>query len=176
METINRTCSVAGCDRPFSCKGFCRMHYKRWKRLGRAEPYTAEQRFFSHVTPTANWDDCWIWNGTICDGYGRFRIDGKDVFAHRWSYELLRAEIPPSLRIDHLCRNRACVNPWHLEPVSQRENVLRGEGVPALNARKTHCNSGHEFTYANTYVDPDGGRECRICRAARQRRFESKYK
>jgi hypothetical protein len=175
METLTRTCSVIGCDRESSCKGFCRMHYKRWKRRGSAEDVTPEQRFFSYVEPVAEWDSCWIWTGWgDGSGYGRFGIGSKVESAHRWSYELLRTEIPDGLAIDHLCRNRRCVNPWHLEPVTWQENVLRGEGIAAQNARKTHCKSGHEFTEDNTYYRPDrpGCRECRTCHKAALRRAQ----
>lgn len=176
METLTRTCSVVGCDRVKSTKGFCRMHYKRWKRRGSAEDVTPEMRFFSYIEPVTEWDACWIWTGWGSDGYGRFMLGDGAVCAHRWSYEFLRAEIPDDLQIDHLCRNRRCVNPWHLEPVTQRENVLRGVGIAARNALKTHCKWDHEFTEDNTYYRPDrpGSRECRACHQAVQRRAQSK--
>jgi hypothetical protein len=92
------------------------------------------------------------------------------VLAHRWAYEFLRAEIPEGLHIDHLCRNRACVNPWHLEPVTNRVNGLRGESVAAQHARKTHCIRGHEFTTENTYPIKNGkGRGCRECSRIKDR-------
>lgn len=109
---------------------------------------------------------CWEWtSGRTAAGYGRFYLaKRKPVYAHRYTWELLRGSIPDGLQIDHLCRNRACCNPDHLEPVTNRENGLRGVGAAAVNARKTHCKHGHEFTPENTYEGPRG-RQCRRCRA-----------
>jgi hypothetical protein len=101
---------------------------------------------------------CWTWTACILqNGYGGVRLKGKLMRAHRVVYELLVGKIPDGLQLDHLCRNRKCVNPAHLEPVTQKENMRRGNGACAINARKTHCKSGHEFTKENTR------RRCRIC-------------
>jgi hypothetical protein len=109
---------------------------------------------------------CWVWQRHIMavEGYGRLRIDGRFVMAHRYYYEKHVGPIPDGLVIDHLCRNRACVNPAHLEPVSLRENILRGEGIGARYARRTHCENGHPYEGDNLYVAPNGSRRCRICR------------
>lgn len=111
--------------------------------------------------------DCWIWHGRIdTTGYGRYNIKGdKDHGAHRLVYEtLLGVKVPKEFHLDHLCRTPLCVNPDHLEPVTCRENVLRGIGPAAINAKKTGCHNGHEYTTDNLYIDPRGKRECRICR------------
>jgi hypothetical protein len=84
------------------------------------------------------------------------------------AYELAIGPIPEGLTIDHLCRNRGCVNPAHLEAVTNRTNLLRGDGIAALNARKTHCKRGHEFTPENTYVWREGTRACRACHTAQE--------
>lgn len=111
---------------------------------------------------------CWVWKGSRSGkGYGSIRIEGKAKTLHRVVYEVLRGPVPGDLTLDHLCRNRSCVNPDHLEPVTSRENTLRGEGVAARNARKTHCIRGHKFTPENTKIRKDnGGRQCRTCNRA----------
>ena len=108
-------------------------------------------------------------------GYGRFWSNGRGVYAHRYAYEHFVAPIPKGLTIDHLCRNRACVNPAHLEVVTMRVNVLRGETFAAENAAKTHCVHGHEFTQKNTYYAKQG-RVCRSCQANRNAKHKQKEK
>ncbi|WP_406321032.1 HNH endonuclease signature motif containing protein [Streptomyces sp. NBC_00519] len=113
---------------------------------------------------------CWDWTGHIKpNGYGQVTIGGRKLNAHRFAYETLRAPIPDGLVIDHLCRNRRCVNPDHLEPVTHQTNVLRGIGPTARNAKATHCVRGHDFNAANTYIRPNGARQCRACHAAHSR-------
>lgn len=132
-----------------------------------------KDRFWPKVDKTAS---CWLWQGALYrSGYGAFRYNGQMRVAHRFAYELLRGEIPDGLTLDHLCRVRACVRPDHLEPVTNRENVLRGVGPTATNAAKTHCDNGHELTPESTYVSPPtkahphGSRHCRTCKAETQR-------
>lgn len=115
--------------------------------------------------------NCWVWQGYLSEaGYGKFGIkrNGKLVIAlaHRWLYEIFNdVRLERSQVCDHLCRNRACVNPKHIEIVTDQINILRGEGRPAINARKTHCKYGHEFTKDNTMYRPSqpGTRECKTC-------------
>jgi hypothetical protein len=92
------------------------------------------------------------------------------VYVHRVVYEALVKPIPVGLVLDHLCRVRHCVNPAHLEPVTQRENVLRGETAPAANKAKTHCVRGHPFSGQNLILRKSGVRECRTCANARRRK------
>lgn len=105
---------------------------------------------------------CWIWGGARhANGYGRISHQNKSKLVHRFSYEWHVGPIPTGLQLDHLCRNRACCNPAHLEPVSGRTNVLRGDTITASNARKTHCPQGHPYT--RIYA---GKRRCLICNRA----------
>lgn len=121
---------------------------------------------------------CWIWTAskiTTRRPYGRFHINSRPVLAHRWGYEYFKGPIPEGLEIDHLCNQASCVNPEHLKAVTGRENNRRSNSPSALNAKKTHCKYGHEFTAENTYFRNRGsymGRECRECirRISRQRK------
>jgi hypothetical protein len=118
-------------------------------------------------------DDCWQWDNPDSEGYGRVTFSGTQYLAHRVVYENLVGPIPAGLHIDHLCRNRGCVNPDHLDPVTCRVNVMRSPiAIGAVNARKTHCKRGHEFTAENTYVLPEGGRHCRECWKINNREFK----
>ena len=114
-------------------------------------------------------DGCWEWTAQLVDGYGYFRVgsltDGtrRHVYSHRYAYEHLVGEVPAGLQCDHLCRNRACVYPGHIDVVTCRTNLLRGNGVSARNARKTHCAQGHAYDLLNTHITKDGSRRCRAC-------------
>lgn len=98
-------------------------------------------------------------------GYARLCWNAKKVYAHRIAYQLLVGPIPEGMQLDHLCRNRRCVNPDHLEPVTHAENVRRGLSGAYLRAR-THCPKGHPYDQANTYVSNSGSRNCRACHSA----------
>lgn len=118
---------------------------------------------------------CWPWvGGSFRDGYGMFHLFRlrQKVQAHRYAYEAVVGPIPEGLTLDHLCRNRACCNPAHLEPVTHRVNILRGTGASARNIRKTECVHGHQYTEENTYVRYDGRRVCREC----QRKWDREKK
>jgi hypothetical protein len=117
---------------------------------------------------------CWVWlRGTNGVGYGTLRRNGRDHYAHRWFYEKHVGPIPAGLELDHLCRNRLCCNPEHLEAVTRTENLRRGFGPAAINARKTHCVNGHPLSGTNLYVDPKGRRQCRTCREAAMERLRN---
>lgn len=131
--------------------------------------------FWSKVEPGRSDTECWLWTGGIArGGYGlfTFRLDNIDrsICAHRFAYQVERGPIPDGLQLDHLCRVRACVNPAHLEAVTNRENQLRSPiSPPGVNFRKTHCKWGHPFDERNTGFDAHGGRFCKACKAKRQK-------
>jgi hypothetical protein len=145
--------------------------------MGRVYTQPLLVEFWSRIEKTPT---CWNWTGAIDrDGYGRFTVNGQFCIAHRCAYEFLKGKIPDGLPLDHLCRNRRCVNPDHLEAVSIRENTLRSPvAITAVNSRKTHCIHGHELSGDNLYMckEKDGKRDRRNCvtcrQAASQRRYE----
>lgn len=129
-----------------------------------------DEKFWSKVEKT---DTCWLWTGPrLPNGYGRLWLNGRLRTVHRLAWELARGPIPDGLVIDHACRVRNCVNPDHMEVVTGGDNTRRGIGPTAINARKTHCIRGHEFTPENTYWPAKGGRICRACARQRQVGYE----
>jgi hypothetical protein len=120
---------------------------------------------------------CWLFAGyKNAAGYGECFVDGRKALAHRISYENFVGEIPDGMVIDHLCRVTCCINPDHLEAVTNVENVLRGVGYPAINKRKTHCPSGHEYTEENISKYSNNYRRCRQCENARNRKYYAAHK
>lgn len=143
-------------------------------------------------------DKCWPWRGQKNqNGYGTIVINGGTKAAHRLVFRMLAREIGKELVLDHLCNNKACVNPSHLLPTTNKENIMRGVGFYATNARKKICKNGHHFIKAMTakrgpgrprkeeqtedkndtvYLRPDGSRECKICRRIYLRNFRKRKK
>ena len=131
---------------------------------------TAEQRFWEKVGPHDDPNACWLWQGSTVKShnlrYGQFRDGHRMVKAHRFSYELLVGPIPEGYTLDHVkargCTSTLCMNPQHLEAVTNKVNILRGLSPSALHAKQTHCIHGHPFNEENTYVW-HGKRDCRAC-------------
>ena len=115
---------------------------------------------------------CWEWTGAqLASGYGSVRFDGRVQVVHRVMWEQVKGPVPAGLQLDHLCRNRTCCNPAHLEAVTQRTNLLRGVSLPAQNARRDKCLNGHEFDIRRK---GNGWRECSICKKARRRAYRER--
>lgn len=141
------------------------------------KPISLLERFERHYIPEPN-SGCWLWIGATNElGYGILKqTQGRrrNLKAHAVAFMLFKGPIANGLEPDHLCRNSFCVNPDHLELVTHRENCLRGTSPAALNAKKTHCIRGHEFTPENTWIEhrknePMPRRHCRACRRERKR-------
>jgi hypothetical protein len=122
--------------------------------------------FWRYVQKTS---DCWLWVGARTKGRSAYYGTYNSQRAHRLVYEATIGPIPRGLVLDHLCRNPLCVRPDHLEPVTNKENILRGVSFSAKNAQKTHCPEGHEYSAWNTYTRPSGHRVCMQCRIVKNK-------
>lgn len=182
-----RVCSVEECGRPVAAFGLCDPHYRHQragKTPGAIRPVglPLEVRFWSKVNKDGPVPDCrpdlgacWLWTSTLSHGYGVIQTgtlaSPKMVLAHRMAWEMEHGcRIPDGNEPDHLCRVTACVNPAHLEPVTHRENMLRGNTFAAREAAVTHCPQGHPYDEENTrYKNGGRKRDCRACDRIRQR-------
>ena len=131
-------------------------------------PVDPRVRFPAFIEPGDN--GCLEWTGSVSrDGYGRFRYQGRKARAHRVALELAGRIIPTGYEVDHLCRNRRCVNPHHLDVVTRRTHARR-----SIAATSQRCHAGHEYSPHNTRIDPRGNRRCRACVAANTRRYQTR--
>lgn len=152
--TIQRICEH--CGSPYQAFPWANRKYCSRACGTEARHIPIEKRFLSFVKKTAQ---CWIWQGTRNrGGYGQFTINKKGIAAHRFAYTFYVGTIPEGLQLDHLCRNTSCVNPSHLEPVTQVENIRRSEGISVQLAKRTKCSKGHDFTGRHR-----GYRRCLVC-------------
>ena len=175
------TCSVDGCERPTEARGWCNAHYLRWRNHGNVfpgQPITGTGRdairFWAKVA-FSDETECWYWTASFNrDGYGQFKILGSYEGAHRWAWECCNGPVPEGMELDHLCRNRRCVRPDHLDAVTHRENCRRGSrGL--LRSPAEQCVRGHEFTPINTRLS-QRERICRSCARERNRAWRAAQK
>lgn len=186
--TTRPPCSVPDCQFPSRHRGWCVNHYARWRRYGDPEGitncsplWTPEERFVK-LHEVGDPEDCWEWQGPISSpGYAVLNLGKRHVpegvrpwvYAHRYSWEFYMGPIPEGLQVDHVCFNKRCVNPNHLDPVTPRENTRRAKhlalATQAQNfahlAFRTHCPNGHELTVENTWYRGDSKtKRCRTCK------------
>lgn len=142
--------------------------------MGR-KPTPEIDRFFDKVIPEPN-SGCWLWLGAVAANYGTFTYQNRQTTAHRASYLFHHGAIPNGLVLDHLCRNVLCVNPDHLEPVTQRVNVMRGNSrynASSWQSAKTHCAKGHEYSPDNTKIIGNR-RQCITCARLRRAAYKKR--
>lgn len=184
-------CAVDGCQRSVSARGWCGMHYARWRAhknpLMTLMPTrvngTPAQRFYAKVA-APDTQSCCLWLGhTSKRGYGRFRLNGVYVNAHRASYILSIGPLSDELDLDHLChtrdtacpggvtcKHRRCVNPEHLEPVTHSENSKRRGDTASLRKTRTHCRNNHPLDAENVVMN-QGKSRCKTCRRTSDRKY-----
>lgn len=184
-------CRVEGCDEPsrYAIERLCNPHYQRQRVWGcpTCQPPprpSVYQRFFSKVDfngpPAKNNQElgrCWMWLGSKThEGYGRFK--GTDTsHPHKWAYLRFVGEVPQGRQLDHFaCDNSSCVNPWHMRPVTARENALRSDNLCAWELAKTHCPQGHPYSGSNLRFNPNGSRYCLACHRKQGRENARKYR
>jgi transposase-like protein len=162
---VIKSCTFKQCEGKVHARSLCIAHYRRLQRYGNPAlgrlpvGITAEERFLRSVDKTG---ECWLWTGARnSSGYAQMHLEGRKQLMHRWSYSYYVTPIPAGMEIDHLCRNRICVRPGHLEAVTTAENQRRA--VP-FRTPVTQCPSGHSYTEENTYVNRHGSPVCRKCR------------
>lgn len=174
-------CTVEGCDRPRKGRHLCGGHLKRVAATGdpggpltrpsaieRIVRRSTEQPAPKSLGPSAL--PCWIARPNTPDGRLKIKVNSKGVFAYRLTYEELIGPLPDGLVSDHLCRRPACVNPWHIDPVPNVVNILRGTGPTAVNAAAITCKDGHPLAGDNLRIETAGRRRCLACTRARWRR------
>ena len=159
-----RKCLVDDCDKKFAARDMCHTHYGAWRRthpdgaLPPIEKPTDEERFWALADKAG---ECWIWEGsTGAGGYGTFWLDGKHNKAHRMAYRYAGGDLPDDLTIDHLCRVIRCVNPEHLEAVTNEDNASRAW---KHRERGDYCRRGHIYE-GNSFIDRNGYINCVLCR------------
>lgn len=165
-------CQCHACNSPFfgdkPDRKYCCSECSQKAQVGRTKT-----KFFQRLRECRRGpEECWLYPGKLDPaGYGRTCINNRKLQAHCLSYEHFVGKVPEGLELDHLCRNRACINPAHLEPVTAQVNVRRGMSFAAENAKKTHCPKGHAYSPENTRINVNGSRECRTCCRATGREF-----
>lgn len=159
------------------CRDYCKSCYNRFLKYGDPTPRMSferpspEQRFWKFVDQPDAKSNCWVWRGARGrKGYGHFSSHGAfpSKMAHRVAWLLLVGPIEEGLQLDHLCLNKACVNPDHLEPVTNQENMRRAVEV------RSSCRRGHPYDQVNTFYETSGKRGCRICREAARQSFHQR--
>lgn len=162
-----RLCKRKGCEQKIRSSGLCSVHY--WRQYeGRGTPRTPMQRFMDLVQKGRGRSPCWVWQGSSRMGYPAFAVTHRSSpYAHRWYWEQVVGPVPKGMQLDHLCRNKMCVNPKHLEAVTPKVNRQRAAVFI------TECPHGHPYTEENTRRR-NGKRECRTCARLRDRRRREK--
>ena len=154
---------------PVAQREYWNRYWRRRRAEARVGQPTKEEAFWLKAVKMES--GCWLWTRCMVRGYGHLTWNHESWLAHRLAYTLARGPIPNGLQLDHLCRVPACINPDHLEPVTNQENTRRGDNFTAVHARKTHCPRGHVYDKRTRR-----GRLCSICERVANRRAKKTYR
>lgn len=170
-------CAVGGCVKTVQARGLCAMHYARALRAERGIAAPEKNRVgvdpLTKIIARCEIGLCWSWQrGQSSSGYGVVAYGGRNHYTHRAMWELLIGPIPAGMEIDHLCKNKLCCNPEHLEPVTPRVNKLRSGSPSGRHARREVCDQGHPFSEENTVIR-HGYRTCRTCTRDKSRAYKA---
>jgi hypothetical protein len=173
---IAHGCAIERCERVHYARGMCNTHYKYWRNHGTTDLPTVADRLAAGLERKPN--GCLEWTRGTVKGYGRISINNKDILTHRLAWELVNGPIPDGMLIRHfICDNPPCCDPEHLRPGTIADNsadkVAKGRNhVPKA---KSHCPQNHPYDSVNTYLKPNGGRDCRACRTVASARSRAAH-
>lgn len=175
MEVDMKKCTAEGCDKESVRRGLCDKHSARFYRHGDASRLIRNRvsLFERLLSYSVKFGSCWLWTSSIDrGGYGRLSWRGRLHGAHRLSYRFFRGHIDATMELDHLCKTRHCINPYHLEPVTHAENVRRGDAWKI--SLRSHCSNGHELSVDNLSFRSIN-KKWRICKEC-MRGYTKKYR
>ena len=171
-------CAIEGCERVHYARGICNTHYARWRLHGTTDltrTPTAAERLAAGLERKPN--GCLEWTRGTVKGYGSIYVNGKDTLTHRFAWTLANGPIPEGMHVLHHCDNPPCCDTekcLFLGTPNDNSADKVAKGRNHVPKTKSHCHRNHPYDSVNTYLKPDGGRDCRTCRTAASARSRAR--